>query len=213
MDDLVFIVGMYFRDNIELKEAVFDYRLKHGFGLRFTMNERWKVRVRCVKGCPWKLFASRGDDDKSFQISSFESVHTCSRAFHGRVVSSRWVAKKYIDHFRIDPDMELDELIGKVMKDHEVELSRSKAYRAKQYAKVLIEGSFLEQYKRVKDYCEELMRTNPGTTAKVDVHVPGQQFKRLYVCLDGCKKGFLAGCRPIIGLDACHLKVQLLENF
>jgi hypothetical protein len=52
LDDPVFTVGMYFRDNIELKEAVFAYRLKHGFGLRFTKNERWKVRVRCVEGCP-----------------------------------------------------------------------------------------------------------------------------------------------------------------
>ena len=174
MDDPVFIVGMHFRDNIELKETVFAYRLKHGFELRFTMNERWKVRVRCVVGCPWKLFASRGDDDESFQISSFESVHTCSRAFHGRVVSSRWVAMKYIDQFRINPDMNLDELIGKVMEDHEVELSQSKAYRAKQYAKVLIEGSYLEQYRRVRDYYEELMKTNPSTTAKIDAHVPRQ---------------------------------------
>ncbi|GMY35076.1 gtp-binding protein sar1 [Fagus crenata] len=144
LDDPVFTVGMYFRDNIELKEVVFAYRLKHGFGLRFTKNERWKVRVRCVEGCPWKLFAGRGDDGESFQISSFESVHTCSRAFHSRTVSSRWVAKKYIDQFRINPDMNLDELIGKVLEDHEVDLSQSKAYRAKQYAKVLIEGSFLE---------------------------------------------------------------------
>ncbi|KAL6538139.1 hypothetical protein OROGR_012127 [Orobanche gracilis] len=26
--------------------------------------------------------------------------------------------------------------------------------------------------------------------------------------LDGCKRGFLAGCRPFIGLDGCHLKTQ-----
>ena len=31
-------------------------------------------------------------------------------------------------------------------------------------------------------------------------------FERLYICLEGCKKGFLAGCRPFIDLDACHLK-------
>ena len=55
-----------------------------------------------------------------------------------------------------------------------MELSRSKAYRAKQYAKVLIEGSYLEQYRRVRDYYEELMRTNPSTTAKIDAHVPRQ---------------------------------------
>ena len=33
-------------------------------------------------------------------------------------------------------------------------------------------------------------------------------FERIYICLDGCKKGFLAGRRPIIGLDACHLKTK-----
>ena len=31
-------------------------------------------------------------------------------------------------------------------------------------------------------------------------------FERLYICLEGCTKGFLAGCRPFIGLYACHLK-------
>jgi hypothetical protein len=55
------------------------------------------VRVQCVEVCPWKLFVGWGDDGKSFQISSFESVHTYSRAFHGRAVSSRWFAKKYIE--------------------------------------------------------------------------------------------------------------------
>ena len=30
-------------------------------------------------------------------------------------------------------------------------------------------------------------------------------FQRLYVCLDACKKGFVA-YRPFIGVDACHLK-------
>ena len=31
-------------------------------------------------------------------------------------------------------------------------------------------------------------------------------FERLYICLEGCKNGFLAECTPFIGLDACHLK-------
>ncbi|RYR63243.1 hypothetical protein Ahy_A04g021042 [Arachis hypogaea] len=32
------------------------------------------------------------------------------------------------------------------------------------------------------------------------------QFQRFYVCLDACKKGFKAGCRPLIGLDRAFLK-------
>jgi hypothetical protein len=31
-------------------------------------------------------------------------------------------------------------------------------------------------------------------------------FERFYVYFDGLKKGFLAGCRKIIGLDGCWFK-------
>ena len=31
-------------------------------------------------------------------------------------------------------------------------------------------------------------------------------FERIYVCLEGYKRGFLAGCRRVVGLDGCFLK-------
>ena len=31
-------------------------------------------------------------------------------------------------------------------------------------------------------------------------------FDRLYICFDALKKGWLAGCRKIIGVDGCFLK-------
>lgn len=30
----------------------------------------------------------------------------------------------------------------------------------------------------------------------------------MYICLDGCKNGFRAGCRPLIGLDGAFLKTR-----
>ena len=33
-------------------------------------------------------------------------------------------------------------------------------------------------------------------------------FVRLYIYLEDCKKGFITGYRPIIGLDAYHLKTK-----
>ena len=33
-------------------------------------------------------------------------------------------------------------------------------------------------------------------------------FKRMFVCLDTCKKGWKVGCRPIIGFDGCFLKTK-----
>ena len=68
----------------------------------------------------------------------------------------------------------------------------------------MIYGKHADQYKYVYDYCEALTQWNPGTCVKV--HREGMRFQRMYVCLDACKRGFLAGCRPIIVLDGCHLK-------
>jgi hypothetical protein len=55
----------------------------------------------------------------------------------------------------------------------------------------------------------ELDRNNPGSAVVVclnpeikDQHV----YEKLYVCFDACKKGFLAGCRRVIGLDGCWFK-------
>ena len=44
--------------------------------------------------------------------------------------------------------------------------------------------------------------------AEMDLIYGVPYFERLYICLEGCKKGFMAGYRPIIGLDACHLKTK-----
>ena len=70
----------------------------------------------------------------------------------------------------------------------------------------MLEGDYKEQYKRLGNYVAELRRTNLGTTIiiKLDMLI----FKRFYICLDACKKGFLAGCRPIIGIDGCFLKTR-----
>ena len=45
--------------------------------------------------------------------------------------------------------------------------------------------------------------------AKMDLVCRVPYFERLYICLKGYKKGFMARCRPFIGLDACHLKNNL----
>ncbi|KAL0322513.1 UNVERIFIED_CONTAM: hypothetical protein Sangu_1870600 [Sesamum angustifolium] len=33
-----------------------------------------------------------------------------------------------------------------------------------------------------------------------------RKFSKSYVCFDAYRRGFLSGCRPVIGVDGCHLK-------
>ena len=42
--------------------------------------------------------------------------------------------------------------------------------------------------------------------AEMNLHTGVPYFKRLYICWVGVRMDSLAGCRPLIGLDACHLK-------
>ncbi|XP_016165019.1 uncharacterized protein LOC107607601 [Arachis ipaensis] len=89
-------------------------------------------------------------------------------------------------------------------------ISVTKAYWARRKAREEVHGRAILQYGKLRDYYAEIMRTNPGSTTQILVdrasitHEP--RFMRMYMCLDSVKQGFLASCRPIIGVDGCHLK-------
>ncbi|KAK8627580.1 hypothetical protein V6N13_135189 [Hibiscus sabdariffa] len=87
--------------------------------------------------------------------------------------------------------------------EKERDASEIRLYRTRDFAIELIEGKHKQQYDLLYDYLGELRLTNPGTTTicKLDDRV----FERVYICIEACKDGFKAGCRPIIYLDGCHL--------
>ena len=57
LKDLEFVLGMSFRDNKQFKEFARAYKLKHGYCIKLSKNEKARVRYKCVEGCPWKVFA------------------------------------------------------------------------------------------------------------------------------------------------------------
>lgn len=55
------------------------------------------------------------------------------------------------------------------------------------------------------------MKSMSDTTVKLmtepaEPGMDGRRFKRFYVCVGPLKAGFMSGCRPLLGLDGCHLK-------
>ncbi|XP_072084384.1 uncharacterized protein [Arachis hypogaea] len=70
-------------------------------------------------------------------------------------------------------------------------------------------GNEREQYGKLHDYLNEIHRRNPSSIGMIDVTPQPEGrplFNRLYISLDACKKGFKAGCRPLIRLNGCFLK-------
>ena len=55
----------------------------------------------------------------------------------------------------------------------------------------------------------KLKKQNPSSSVVLKVELNENQepvFQRIYIRLHACNEGFKAGCRPLIGLDGCHVK-------
>ncbi|KAL0358166.1 UNVERIFIED_CONTAM: hypothetical protein Scaly_1502300 [Sesamum calycinum] len=82
---------------------------------------------------------------------------------------------------------------------------------AKRKAINTINGAADDQFSLIWDYAEELRKRNPMSnvimmTIDSDYGNVNKNFAIFYVMFDALRVGFLSGCRPIIGVDGCHLK-------
>ncbi|KAK4385541.1 hypothetical protein Sango_2678100 [Sesamum angolense] len=89
-------------------------------------------------------------------------------------------------------------------------VSKQQAYKAKIKAMQMIQGNMKEQFSRIRDYCLEMLRSNPGSNVTLKLIRAENEggkptFQRLYICLVACNEGFKV-CRKVIGLDGCFLK-------
>ncbi|CAL9018765.1 unnamed protein product [Prunus brigantina] len=102
--------------------------------------------------------------------------------------------------------MSVAEFMTLVRKHYNIDVTRDQCYKAKKR----IQGSIEEQYSKLWDYCEELKRQNPGSTVLVKTSLRGDDpvFERLYICLDQLRKGFIDGCRTMVGFDGAFIKGQ-----
>ena len=69
-------------------------------------------------------------------------------------------------------------------------------------------ASHNEEFMNLMCYAHMVLKTNLGSMVIVQSDASGQppHFKRVFICLEACTRGFVKGCRPVIRLDGCHLK-------
>ncbi|KAL0397239.1 UNVERIFIED_CONTAM: hypothetical protein Scaly_0172300 [Sesamum calycinum] len=161
-------------------------------------------------GCEWRLNALKLGDQSTFQIREYNPKHKCGKSFHVKNVNSKWLSRKYEESFRTDPNRNVKGFRKDIIKDIRCHVSKHQAYRAKRKALNAIEVK--QRISLINwDYAAELRASNPRSTVIIamtegDDGTDRRKFEKLYVCFDALRQGFLHGCRPVIGVDGCHLK-------
>lgn len=75
-----------------------------------------------------------------------------------------------------------------------------------------IDGIHEEKYSKLWYYAEEVRRSNPRTNIKItrdSTSRKSSRFLRSYVRWSTLRNNFLEKCKPLIGLDECHIKGRI----
>ncbi|XP_038693719.1 uncharacterized protein LOC119991437 [Tripterygium wilfordii] len=209
-EQYIFELGMEFKTIFEFKNAVRSYAVDGGYQIHFVRNEKNRCQAKCVVGCPWNIWWSKIRGQETFQIKTYVRRHKCNRRLPNKQANSSWLSLRLVDKVRGDPKISASALVTYVKEKMSLSISRTHAYRSKTKALEIIDGKHKEQYGKLRSYMAEILRTNSGSSCNIIVDRERPEdpavFKKAYMCLAPLRDGFLAGCRPLIGLDGCFLK-------
>ena len=76
-----FKLGMLFKTAAKFRAAVRQHAIKWGKEIRFTKNEKCRVRAVCREGCDWLIYASSMAGEKTMQVKTLKGEHSCNRTF------------------------------------------------------------------------------------------------------------------------------------
>ncbi|KAL8515023.1 hypothetical protein ACS0TY_013927 [Phlomoides rotata] len=204
-----FELGMIFSNRVDFKKAVQSHAIAAKRSMEFTKVAPERVYARCKdKECGWKLTIIKLSGEKTYQVRDYQPNHTCAPEFKVANVKSKWLSEKFIRKFVAYPKRNTHAFRKDVMHELGCDVSKHQAIRAKRLALKKLEGCPDSQFSMLWDYAEEIKRTNPDSTVivgSVEDDNGDTRFNSFYICLDAVKKGFVA-CRPLIGVDGCHLK-------
>ncbi|XP_023763965.1 uncharacterized protein LOC111912463 [Lactuca sativa] len=212
------ILGERYESPQQLKECITNYAVANGYQIWFERNDHMRLLARCSKRahddetkCPWRLWATWMGNEKSFQVKSLVDEHKCARHFKSAsLVNYKWIANKFASKITQDPEIKLVDLQAAVLKKYKCQVSIRLCHKARAYALSEYEQGGKLHYGKLWEYAEEIKRSNPGSTVKMNVKVNPDDgktyFQGFYVCFQGLKEGWKHGCRRVLGLGECCLK-------
>ncbi|KAK2352199.1 hypothetical protein QL285_096512 [Trifolium repens] len=240
MRDYKWEEGTYFVTKKSFTEAVRTYSVHSNRMVKFVKNDKRRIRGKCQgAGCNLEIYNFYLRDKETWQLRKVSEKHDCPREPHVNLLSSDWLSNRLQSTVKENPAIKLTAIVERTQKKWNNSITKGMAYRAKEKAVDLVNGSFREQYTRLHDYAHELLRTNAGSTVVIaaqdyvpteaDVEAPERpicpHFQRiLYTFISDQQKGLLQAidellpgvdqrfCKPIVTMME-EIRVYLMERW
>jgi hypothetical protein len=206
-DEITYVKAQVFT-SVELIRTSVRVCLAKRKNIYIKKNERKRIVIKCISNCPFHMRFSKVEPKTYFVLASYNPDHNCHNTRRIKLIKTSLLAKKLVPLLKHTPHMKIKAL-KKACKDKwGVMLSSYQLYRVKKKALELIHGAIDEQYAHLRNYAEELRRSNHGSTVKIKSALGdrGRVFERMFACFYACKRAFATTCRPLIGLDGYILK-------
>ncbi|XP_021810460.1 uncharacterized protein LOC110753792 [Prunus avium] len=177
------------------------------FKVQFSCTKRLLV-VCCQRPCPWRVRASR-IVEYNFMIVRCTTVHECDLRFvhdNHRQATAALVATSFKRKLKDSRTIYTpSDIMRDVKRNFGFTIHYSKAWKAMELALLSIRGSTEEAYYILPAYCYELERMNPCTKTHIQID-KNNHFVYLFMAVGACIRGFCSSMRPVIAVDATHLK-------
>ncbi|CAN1167846.1 hypothetical protein LINPERHAP2_LOCUS27483 [Linum perenne] len=198
----------------QFKKAVQNYAISVGAAIKWPRSSNQIKEAVCANpGCKWRVYASWFGRNETFIIKAVGEQHTCPLLETNSSATHKWIAKRYLCRFKIDPELNTKNLVTEMYQTYDIHVSNRVCVLAKNEAKRMLEGSLNDAYAKLRPYLLQLKKADPEGRFVMEVDpVAGQEyvlFKRIYIGFSCLKKGYLMGCRKLFALDGCFLKGEV----
>ncbi|KAI3443654.1 hypothetical protein Pfo_000319 [Paulownia fortunei] len=189
---------MYARMEVDNEEEVEDNdELKSVLGFDEESKAKSTIETYCLRRGMVVKFDK--NNDKSWQLKGYNPVYNkCSWNYNNLSLRSCWIGKTFMKKFKDNLKLGTNELRSELCITLKANVSKQPAYRAKQKALKLLQGSLKEQFSKIRDYCQELLRSSPRSTIVL-------KLSEVVYMFEACEKWF-KDCRKVIKVDDCFLK-------
>ncbi|XP_026442472.1 uncharacterized protein LOC113342022 [Papaver somniferum] len=204
-------VGMEFMDKQDFKRHLRAYTVKEKFQYRLKPNDKDRIKVNCKynksQGCEFFIYASVRCHEPTFIVRKFNLEHTCvtEGVTKNRTANAEFVAQFLYDKLKNgDPMSNPLSLQNQFHTTHNTSVPYHVAWRSRTKILERVNGSYEESYRLVLSFCDMVEKTNPGSMTNYTYGSVDGCFESMTIAFAAPLKAFHAGCRNVVGIDACH---------